>query len=1172
MLRISACFLLGLAAAPAAVRTTRPFDADWRFLKADAPGAEMPDFDDRAWRKLDVPHDWAIEGPFDEKNPSGQAGAYLPGGIGWYRKHFSLTAADLKRRVFVEFDGVMANSDVWINGFHLGKRPYGYVSFRYELTGHVTAANVLAVRADNSLQPASRWYAGAGIYRHVRLIAMNDVHLDRWATFVTTPNPTTVNVKTAVLNQSAKARTVTVQVTFEGQTPQQSEPRTIGAGKSVDFEVKLAVRNPRLWSLDHPDLYRAAVTVREGSTALDDETVPFGIREFHFDPETGFWLNGKNFKIKGVCLHGDAGALGVAAPVRVWERRLETLRQAGVNAIRTAHNPPAPEFLDLCDRMGFLVMDEMFDCWTVAKNKYDYHLYFQEWSKIDTRDTVRRDRNHPSIILYSAGNEIHDTPKPDIAIPILKGLVEVFHENDPTRPVTQALFRPNVSHDYDNGLADLLDVVGQNYRENEILAAHQQKPSRRIIGTENTHDRRVWLALRDNPPYAGQFLWAGIDYLGEAHAWPAVASYSGLLDRTGAFKSSTYERQSWWSDQPMVHIVRRVAPTQAAATDPGYETNVRRYAQTLFDDWSPANRASHEETVEVYSNCAEVELFLNGKSLGTKSIPADASARIWRVGFEPGVIEAVGRNQGKEAARQELRTAGSAVKVTVTTDRFGFVTATVVDENGTRVPDAAPLITFQLSGPGHILAVDNADNTSHEPFQTNQRHAFQGRAVAILDDAAQAGHATVTATAAGLQQFSAAAFGAKGDGATVDTAAIQRAIDAAAKTGGTVTFPQGVYLTGALFLKSGVHFRVDEGVTLRGVQDIAAYPIMPTRVAGIEMNWPAALINVYEQSNVKISGQGTVDGDGKIWWDQYWKMRREEYEPKGLRWAVDYDCKRPRLIQIYKSAAVDLADLNLQRPGFWTVHICYSNKVTVAGLTIRNNTGGRGPSTDGIDIDSSSDVLVEHCDIDCNDDAICLKAGRDADGLRVHRPSERILIRDNTVRGGAAGVTFGSETSGGIRDVEVSRLTVLKGVPNGILFKSASTRGGTIEKIDIHDVDLRGVGTAIAVTFNWNPSYSYARMPENYPNPPGYWRVLTEPVPPEKGLPHLRGVRIANLKGVDIRQAFSVVSYKESPLQDFVLHNIRIEAATAGSIANAGNWNFTDVVIQTADGSKPVMK
>ena len=427
-------------------------------------------------------------------------------------------------------------------------------------------------------------------------------------------------------------------------------------------------------------------------------------------------------------------------------------------------------------------------------------------------------------------------------------------------------------------------------------------------------------------------------------------------------------------------------------------------------------------------------------------------------------------------------------------------------------------------------------------------------------------------------EFRAADYGARGDGKTADTAAIQKTIDAAARTHGTVVFHPGVYHTGALFLKSGIAFRLDEGVELRGVQDLAAYPVLPTRVAGVEMPWPAALLNVYEQSGVKISGKGTVDGDGRIWWDKYWKMRRELYEPRGLRWAVDYDCRRPRLIQIYKSSEVSLDGLTLKRSGFWTVHICYSRKISVNGVTIRNNTPeARGPSTDGIDIDSSSEVTVERCDIECNDDAICLKAGRDADGLRVNRPTERVVIRDNTVRAGAAGVTFGSETSGGIRDVQVYRTQVLAPVPIGILFKSASTRGGTIQDIRIEGMRMENVATPLSVTFNWNPSYSYAKMPDKVDLPslesiPDYWRVLTEPVPPEKGLPHLRHVQISEIRATGARRAFSVTSYPDSPLEDFELKDIRIEARTAGSIANAANWKFTGAEIRTADGSTVALK
>ena len=418
---------------------------------------------------------------------------------------------------------------------------------------------------------------------------------------------------------------------------------------------------------------------------------------------------------------------------------------------------------------------------------------------------------------------------------------------------------------------------------------------------------------------------------------------------------------------------------------------------------------------------------------------------------------------------------------------------------------------------------------------------------------------------------------APGDGTTVTTAAIQKAIDAAAPAHGTVTFKPGTYLTGAIFLKSGVTFRVDEGVTLTGVQDTAAYPTMPSRIAGIEMTWPSALINVYEQSDVKITGKGTIDGNGKMWWDLYWKMRREEYEPKGLRWAADYDCRRPRLIQFYKSTNVSLEGLTLKRTGFWTVHICYSKGVTVDGIVIRNNTQDRGPSTDGIDIDSSSAVKVRHCDIDCNDDAICLKAGRDADGLRVNKPSEDIEITDNTVRGGAAGVTFGSETSGGVHNVRIDNLTVLKGVPNAILFKSASTRGGTISNIRISHVNATDVPTPISITMNWNPSYSYATPPTgNLPTgmtaAPDYWKTLLAPVPPEKGIPHFRDIQISDLKATGARQAFSVSSHADSPLQGFVLKNIDIEARSAGTIQNADGWQFSNIRIQTTDGSKVTLK
>ncbi len=754
-------------------RQVQSLDAGWKFTLGDPANAEQPAFDDSAWRTVSVPHDWSIEGPFDRTNRTGGAGAFLPAGVGWYRKSLALPAADAGRRVFVDFDGVMANSDVWINGHLLGHRPYGYVSFRYELTDQFNfgegKTNVLVVRADNSKQPASRWYEGAGIYRHVSLVVTDPVHFEQWGNYVGTGivggaawESWVLGQSNMVINQSGRAREVLIRVTVNAPDGKavgtnDGEPAVVAPGISASFQSTFFLTSPRLWDLDHPNVYHAVVSIVEGDKILDEETIPFGFRTAKFKADTGFWLNGKNIKIKGVCLHGDAGGLGTAVPLAAWERRLTLLKQAGVNAIRTAHNPPSPEFLDLCDRMGFLVMDEMFDCWTVAKNRYDYHLYFNEWSQTDTRDTVRRDRNHPCIVLYSAGNEIHDTPKAELSKTILSGLVKVFHENDPTRPVTQALFRPNASHDYDDGLADLLDVVGQNYRENEILAAHEQNPARKIIGTENTLDRRVWLALRDHPAYAGQFLWTGFDYLGESRQWPVIGAGSGLFDRIGTPRPRAFERQSWWSDRPMVRIARRIAASQATPSDPGYDPLTAR--EGVFCDWSPKNSAPHDENVEVYSNCGEVELFLNGKSLGAKTRPADDSPRTWQIAFEPGSLKAVGKNDGQIAATDELRSAGPPAKIVLTADRatladdwddVSYVEADVTDASGVVIPDAGDLITFKLAGPGVIAAVDNGDNSSHEPFQAAQRQAFQGRCMCILRGNADAGQISLEASAPGL--------------------------------------------------------------------------------------------------------------------------------------------------------------------------------------------------------------------------------------------------------------------------------------------------------------------------------------------------------------------------------------------------------------------------------------
>lgn len=403
----------------------------------------------------------------------------------------------------------------------------------------------------------------------------------------------------------------------------------------------------------------------------------------------------------------------------------------------------------------------------------------------------------------------------------------------------------------------------------------------------------------------------------------------------------------------------------------------------------------------------------------------------------------------------------------------------------------------------------------------------------------------------------ARAFGARGDGLTLDTRALQAAIDAAALQGGELLLPPGTYLTGALFLKSGMTLRLAAGATLRGSQDLADYPLLPTRVAGIEMRWPAALVNIYGEHDVRLVGDGCIDGDGQVFWDRYWQLRAA-YEPRGLRWAADYDAHRPRLVQVFESARVHIGDgLLLRRSGFWTLHLCYSEDVTVEQLTVRNNDEARGPSTDGIDIDSCRRVRIRHADIAVNDDALVLKAGRDADGLRVARPSEDIDISDCVVREGAAGVTFGSETSGGFRRVTVQRLQVLGGVPVGVLFKSAPTRGGRIEDVQLRDITLHDVPTVLRITMNWNPGYSRAHLPAaEAAAAPRHWQVLAAPVPPARGRTEVRGVQIEHLRARGAEVAFEVDACAEMPLRDFRFTDLDVHARRGGHVQDVLGWRF----------------
>jgi len=797
MPRFSLALLLlcALAAPSAAQRQRLSMDPGWRFTLGDPTGAEQPRFDDRAWRVLDLPHDWSIEGTPSESAPGGGRVGFFPTGIGWYRKSFRLPSGARGREVWLELDGVYMNSDVWINGVHLGRRPYGYSSVAYDVSEHLApGVNVVAVRVDNSRQPNSRWYSGSGIYRHTWLSMMDRLHVGHWGTYVTTPRVDSaeaeVRVVTRMENDHAVERRGTLRsVVVDGSGREVARADTafsLGAGQKLELEQHLRVASPTRWDPHTPLLYALRSTVLVGNRPVDTASTAFGIRSIAFDKDQGFLLNGRRVKLRGVNLHHEAGGLGAAVPERVWVRRLELLKAMGANAIRTSHNPPAPEFLDLCDRLGFLVMAEAFDEWTFGKVPEGYHQYFAEWSERDLTDFIHRDRNHPSIVLWSAGNEIGEQTSPDGAR-VLRRLIDIFHREDPTRPVTTG--NDNIAADGHPATLDFLntlDVVGYNYvdrwhERREIFAEEDRHdhPPWKMVATESgsifqSFDERYslgddstvarpnyttgmlqverlwkWITLRDW--FAGSFMWTGIDYLGES-TWPFKGFASGALDITGRPKDAYYLYQSLWTDRPVLH---------------------------LFPHWNWPGREGQVIPVVAYTNCNIVELFLNGRSLGEKRLefPAQGTSGgwdtyaapvvqsttgdlhlSWDVPYEPGVLRAVGKRRGgTPACEAEVRTAGPPAAVRLTVDRDTITTSAgdvahvgleIVDSAGVTVPTADNVVRFTVGG-GRILTLDNADLQDLEPYRTDRRRAFNGRGLAILR-ADRPGELRISAAADGL--------------------------------------------------------------------------------------------------------------------------------------------------------------------------------------------------------------------------------------------------------------------------------------------------------------------------------------------------------------------------------------------------------------------------------------
>ncbi len=764
------------------------FDDDWKFYLGDEPKASSASFDDSAWRTLNLPHDWSIEGSFSKKNQTKTNGGALPAGIGWYRKSFTVGRDLAGKHIFIDFDGVYRNSEVWINSHYLGKRPFGYNSFRYELTPFLNLGdepNVLAVRVDNSLQPNSRWYTGSGIYRNVWLVATSPVHVAHWGTFITTSD---VSEKEATIKLQIKInvgltpKEIKVETTIVN--PEQDKIVTVKnttdrIDSLVVFDQQVKLSTPELWSNEHPELYTAKTLVYADGKVVDNYETPFGIRYFAFDPAKGFSLNGKPMKLLGVNNHHDQGALGAAFSVRAAERQLEILKAMGCNAIRTAHNPPAPELLDLCDRMGFLVMDEAFDTWTRGKMDCDFHLDWPVWHRRELEDMVLRDRNHPSVILWSIGNEIpeqFDTT----GIKLAKELADIVKNLDKTRPVTSALTEqdPAKNNIYKS---KALDLIGFNYKHLLYASFPKNFPGEKMLAAENmsafstrghydmpsdsvriwpkaykqpfdgnpdltasaydnchaywgaTHEE-TWKVIKNNDFISGMFVWSGFDFLGEPepYPWPARSSYYGVIDLCGFPKDIYYFYQSEWTTKTMLH---------------------------LFPHWN-WNEGQTVDVWSYYNNADEVELFVNGISQGVSSKSNDRFHAFWRVKYVPGILKAVSRKAGKTVLEEEIRTAGKPAKIELVADRsslkadgkdLSFITVKVIDEVGNMVPDASNLINFDVQGNGFIAGVDNGCQTSMEPFKTSCRKAFNGLCLLLVQTTKTAGKIQVKATSQGLK-------------------------------------------------------------------------------------------------------------------------------------------------------------------------------------------------------------------------------------------------------------------------------------------------------------------------------------------------------------------------------------------------------------------------------------
>ena len=757
------------------VRTVNSLNLGWLFSRKDDPGAWQNRFDDSAWRNITLPHDWSVEEPFSKEHSSGTG--YLPGGVGWYRNHFTLPVHSNNSRVTVCFEGVYNNSQVWCNGYYLGKRPYGYSEFIYDISHCVRkdgSENIIVVRVDRKHTGDSRWFTGSGIYRNVNITITDDVCIDDYGVFAYPTHAATgeLAVETNILNNSGAEANLEVRQTilFNGsEVAQASNVKTFATGKDKLTQA-IKIPSPQLWSPESPNLYTVVTEILRDGKLIDKKITQTGLRDIRFDAEKGFFLNGEAYTMKGVCLHHDAGCLGAAVRPKVWQRRLTALKKMGCNAIRMSHNPHMTALYDLCDSMGFLVIDEAFDEWEGVKNKwttghnvyppahYGYYEDFPTWGEADLTAMVLRDRNHPSIIMWSIGNEIdypndpychpsfdtmtgnndknkpaqeriYDPGKPNAErlVTIAKNLCSVVKRHDTTRPTTAGLAFPELSNI--TGLCSVLDVVGYNYKEQHYSTDHKKYPNHILLGSENGHHPNAWQAVTENEYISAQFLWTGIDYMGETPSWPSHGSGAGLLDLAGFEKPSYFYRQSLWSNQPVLKL---------AASYP-ISDNSQLFLPWYYNKMCWNFLVGEEVDVVLYTNCQEVELVLNGTSLGKRQTNNNGIPMAWRVQYAPGELKAIGVLNG-ETVEDTLATTGAPAAIIAKAwdesiifdgQDMTHVELHIIDTEGNPVADAFNMVHVTVEG-GHLLGLENGDLADFTPYSANARRVHNGRLMAYI--------------------------------------------------------------------------------------------------------------------------------------------------------------------------------------------------------------------------------------------------------------------------------------------------------------------------------------------------------------------------------------------------------------------------------------------------------